>query len=170
MPTGRRDKKATGAVEIDFAALTAICAEQGKWVENVLNASGIQSHKTIDRIREGLPIRRSTLEYLLPEIGPQNLGRIIRHAPVPASQGDGAGHQRKDDQLAEWTDPTYLTDWITVPNGLQYLVSKRRHRHIADTFARRQTRRNGGGHVTVIVVKLRRRAAFIYLHQVVELN
>lgn len=136
MPTERHDKNAKGVVEIDFAALTAICAEQGKWVENVLNASGIQSHKTIDKIREGLPIRRSTLEYLLTEIGPQNLGRIIRHDAASARQNHGAGRQKKDDQLVEWTEPKYLTEWITVPNGLQYLVSKMRHRHIADTFAR----------------------------------
>ena len=126
----------SGSVVIDFVALTAVCAEKGKWVEDVLSASGIQSHKTIIRIREGKPIRRSTLDYLLPAIGPQNLGRIIRHAAASTSQTDGVRGQKRADQLLEWDDPKYLTDWITVPNGLQYMVSKWRHKHIADTFAR----------------------------------
>ncbi len=125
----------SGTVVIDFAALTAICAEKNKWVEDVLNASGIQSHKTIDRIRKGLPVRRSTIEYLLPHIGPQNLGRVIHHAAISKSQ-EGSGRQKRDEQLAEWTAPQYLSNWITVPNGLQYLVLKMRHRHIAETFAR----------------------------------
>ena len=133
MPPGTTNS--SGTVVIDFAALTAICAEKNKWVEDVLNASGIQSHKTIDRIRKGLPVRRSTIEYLLPHIGPQNLGRVIHHAAVLTGQ-DGAGRQKRDEHLAEWTDPQYLSKWITVPNGLQYLVLKMRHRHIADTFAR----------------------------------
>lgn len=133
MPPGTTNS--SGTVVIDFAALTAICAEKDRWVEDVLNASGIQSHKTIDRIRKGLPVRRSTIEYLLPHIGPQNLGRVIHHAAVSTGQ-DGAGRQKRDEQLAEWTDPQYLSKWITVPNGLQYLVLKMRHRHIAETFAR----------------------------------
>lgn len=128
--------KSSGTVVIDFAALTAVCAEKGKWVEDVLNLSEIRNHKTLARIRQGLPVRRCTLECLSPHIGPQNLGRIIRHAADSTSQNDGASRQNSDDQLLEWTDTKYLTDWITVPNGLQYSVSKRRHRHIADTFAR----------------------------------
>jgi serine/threonine protein kinase len=134
MPPGTTNS--SGTVVIDFAALTAICAELGKWVEDVLNASGIQSHKTIDRIRKGLPVRRSTLEYLLTHIGPQNLGRIIRHAAGPASSNGAAGRQKAKDDLAEWTHVKFLTDWITVPNGLQYFLAKMRHRHLADTFAR----------------------------------
>ncbi len=46
------------------------------------------------------------------------------------------GQQVNGGQLAEWTDAQFPNPWITLPNGLQYLVSKMRHRHIADTFAR----------------------------------
>ncbi len=136
MPSESTRNKALGTVEIDFDALTAVCAEQGKWVEQVLKQSDIRSERTIERIRNGLGIRRVTLEQLLPLIGPQNLARILRHPATSRSRSHGAEGQKKDDQLVEWIDPKYLTDWITVPNGLQYLVSKRRHRHIADTFAR----------------------------------
>lgn len=131
-----QDETAPGRVVIDFAALTAVCAEQGKWVEQVLSQSGIQSPRTIDRIRKGLPIRRVTLEQLLPLIGPQNLARILRHPAVSMSKATDGGHQMNGGQLAEWTDAQFPKPWITLPNGLQYLVSKMRHRHLADTFAR----------------------------------
>ena len=38
--------------------------------------------------------------------------------------------------LVEWAYDQAVTDWITLPNGLQYLVLKMRHRDLADTFAR----------------------------------
>lgn len=128
-------KENMGVVFVDFERLTAVCAEQGLTVDAVFGRAALARH-TRKRIQKGLSIRPSTLNELLKIVGPQNLGRIICHAATPASQNDGVGHQKKDDQLVEWMDREYLTDWITLPNGLQYFVSKRRHRHIADTFAR----------------------------------
>jgi serine/threonine protein kinase len=127
--------KATGTVVIDFAALTAVCAEQGKWVETVLSQTGLD-RRTIEHIRQGVPIRRVTLEQLLPHIGPQNLGRILRHKSGASSQDEEDGRKGAGNKLGNWTDAKALTPWITTPNGLQYQVSKVRHQHLTDTFAR----------------------------------
>ena len=133
--SARTTDTSAGKVIVNFRALIAVCAEQGKSVDAVLKLTKLE-RRTIARIRNGEPIRRCSLGELLTVVGPQNYGQIVCHAVTPASPSDGAGNQKKDDQLAEWTDPQYLSKWITVQNGLQYLVLKMRHRHIADTFAR----------------------------------
>ena len=125
----------TGLVEVDFDGLTAVCAEQGKIVDDVLNKADLVPH-TIRRVRKGLSVRRSTLNELLRLIGPQNLGRILRHKVNPSPQNQNDGRQSDGGELVEWTDTQVLTPWITMPNDLQYQVSKRRHRHMTGTFAR----------------------------------
>ena len=127
----------TGAVRVDFAGLTAVCAEQGKIVDRELDKTRL-SHHTIKRIRKGLPIRRATLGDLLDIVGPQNLGRILRHAAEPATQVQDGNRPLGGGRLVEWDDDQaqFLTHWITLPNDLQYLVSKMQHRHMIGTFAR----------------------------------
>ena len=125
----------TGLVEVDFDGLTAVCAEQGKIVDDVLNKADLVPH-TIRRVRKGLSVRRSTLNELLRLIGPQNLGRILRHGINPSTRAQDGSGQSRSDPLVEWTEPQFLTPWITLPNDLQYQVSKRRHRHLTETFAR----------------------------------
>ena len=122
-------------MDVDFDGLTAVCAEQGKIVGDVLEKADLTRH-TLDRIRDGLPVRRSTLRELLRLVGPQNLGRILRHAASPSTQAQDGSGQPRSNPLVEWTDPQFLTPWITLPNDVQYHVSKMRHRHLTDTFAR----------------------------------
>lgn len=128
-------RKNPGVIDVDFAGLTAVCSELGEIVDDVLGQTGL-SHHTIARIRRGLPIRRSTLSELLRLIGPQNLGRVIKHQVNPSMLVQDQGGQKERGQLVEWTDAQVLTRWFTTPNGLQYLVSKMRHREMAEIFAR----------------------------------
>ena len=135
MMSARIKTKALGTVEVDFAALTTVCSEQGKWVETVLRQTGME-RRAIERIRQGRPIRRVTLEELLPHVGPQNLGRIIKHTTLPLDQDHASRGERQDNTLGNWEDAKAFTKWITAPNGLQYQISKVRHRFLSDTFAR----------------------------------
>jgi hypothetical protein len=128
-------KKRTGVVDLDYGGLTAVCREQGKLVDDVFDEAELARH-TRERIEDGLGIRRSTLGALLKVVGPQNLGRILRHGTNPSTQAQDGSGQSHSDPLVEWTEPQFLTPWITLPNDLQYQVSKRRHRHLTETFAR----------------------------------
>lgn len=128
-------KKRTGVVELDYGGLTAVCKEQGKLVDDVFDEAELARH-TRERIEDGHGIRRSTLGALLKVLGPQNLGRILLHESNPSTQAQDGSGQSRSDPLAEWTEPQFLTPWITLPNDLQYQVSKRRHRHLTETFAR----------------------------------
>ncbi len=124
-----------GTVIVNFSALIAVSGENGMSVEDVLDKANLE-RRTMQRIRKEQPIRRCSLTELLNVIGAHNYGRIVYHAAACPNPTEGAGNQKKDDELLEWIEPKYLTDWITLPNGLQYWVSKNRHRHLPGTFAR----------------------------------
>lgn len=125
----------TGTVEVDYRGLITVCAEQGKIADDVLKKLELND-RTRSRIRNEEPIRRVTLNELLRVIGPQNFGRIVKHSLGAPTKPVADNRNLNDDHLVEWTDTQVLTSWITLPNDLQYMVSKRRHRHVADTFAR----------------------------------
>ncbi len=128
-------KAPPGTVIVNFSALIAVSGENGMSVEDVLDEANLE-RRTRERVRTEKPIRRCSLTELLNIIGSHNYGRIVYHAAACPNPTEGAGSQKEDDELLEWIRMEYLTNWITLPNGLQYCVSKRRHRHLPDIFAR----------------------------------
>ena len=121
---------------VDFEALTAVCHENGKWIDGVLKETKL-SHHTIERIRKGLPVRPGSLKKLVAFLGPQNMGRFSHRigsespSHVAANERDLAGKS-----VEEWSVEQTLTRWITTSNGLQFQVVKMRHLHVPETWGR----------------------------------
>ena len=123
-----------GCVVVVFKELKAICAAKGELVDNVL-AKYIGSHNTARRIRDGKPVRPSTLTNLLKYLGPQNLGRLVMH---DWDNSDESAHARDSEEksIEEWELGKPLTLWITTSNGLQFQVRKMRHLLLPETWGR----------------------------------
>ena len=121
-----------GCMIVDFDKLTKVCAEMGFWVEDVLAKTGL-SHHTIERIRTGQPVRPSSLGPLADLLGSHNMARI-------AVRQDARKHSNstelKCESMSEWTDENVLTSWLPTSNGLQYRISKWRHKHLASAWGR----------------------------------
>lgn len=157
MPKKKREARLPlGCMIVDFDELTKVCAEKGFWVEDVLAKTGL-SHHTIERIRTRQPVRPSSLEplaeilavdakrdqddrirpnYLEPfaEIsGRHNMARIAARQDAPTPP---ISVELKVEQMSEWTDEKVLTTWLPTSNGLQYRISKWRHRLLASAWAR----------------------------------
>ncbi len=157
MPKKKREvRPPLGCMIVDFDELTKVCAEKGFWVEDVLAKTGL-SHHTIEKIRTRQPVRpsslaplakilavdakgkqegqarSSSLDPLADIFGRHNMSRIaVRQDALTHSKGT----ELKCEQMAEWTDEEVLTKWLPTSNGLQYRISKWRHRHLASAWAR----------------------------------
>lgn len=113
-------------VMLDPEVVRELCAQQG-WDKAAVQAKTGLDARTVGKFYKGERVRMDSANALARALGLADLTSLL---PKSAST------QPELDEPAEWERVGLPTAWITAANGLQWRISKRRHRFQSSRFAR----------------------------------